>query len=55
MRGGAWPLLGFGSLMVVMMAFNWIWTDDTIQVGLLRVCGARLIPGRGYCGSALRA
>ena len=32
MRGGAWPLLGFGCLMVVMMAFNWIWTDDTIQV-----------------------
>jgi hypothetical protein len=32
MRGGAWPLLGFGTLMVLMMGLNWVWTDDTIQI-----------------------
>ena len=32
MRGGAWPLLGFGTLMLVMMTANWIWTGDAIQI-----------------------
>jgi hypothetical protein len=33
-RGGAWPLLGFGGLLVVMLGLNWIWTGDGIQVAL---------------------
>jgi hypothetical protein len=31
MRGGAWPLLIFGSLLVVFGVGNRIWADDTIQ------------------------
>ena len=33
MRGGAIPLLAWGALLVVLMAINWIWTGDAIQVG----------------------
>lgn len=33
MRGGAIPLLVWGSLLVVLGAINWIWTGAAIQVG----------------------
>ena len=36
MRGGAIPLLAWATLLVILMAINWIWTGDPIQVGTLR-------------------
>ena len=33
MRGGAIPLLAWGTLLVMLLAINWIWTGDAIQVG----------------------
>jgi hypothetical protein len=32
-RGGAIPLLAWGTLLAVLGAINWIWTGDTIQLG----------------------
>jgi hypothetical protein len=32
-RGGAIPLLAWGTLLVVLMVINWIWTGDAIQIG----------------------
>jgi len=32
MRGGAIPLLVWGSLLLVLLALNWVWTGDAIQV-----------------------
>lgn len=32
MRGGAIPLLAWGAVLAVLMAINWIWTGDAIQV-----------------------
>jgi hypothetical protein len=34
MRGGALPLLAWSLLLGVLLTINWIWTNDTIQVGL---------------------
>ena len=33
MRGGAIPLLAWATLLVILMAGNWIWTGDSVQVG----------------------
>lgn len=33
MRGGAIPLLAWATLLVILMAANWIWTGDSVQVG----------------------
>ena len=33
MRGGAIPLLAWGTGLLVLLAINWIWTGDAIQVG----------------------
>ena len=33
MRGGAIPVLAWGTLLAVLLAINWIWTGDAIQVG----------------------
>lgn len=33
MRGGALPLLAWACLLAVLMAGNWVWTGDAIQVG----------------------
>ncbi|HUO69052.1 MAG TPA: hypothetical protein VMV37_16040 [Gammaproteobacteria bacterium] len=33
MRGGAIPLLAWGTLLAAMLAINWIWTGDALQVG----------------------
>lgn len=35
MKGGAIPLLAWGGLLVVLLAINWIWTGNAIQVGSL--------------------
>jgi len=32
-RGGAIPLLAWATLLVILMAANWIWTGDSVQVG----------------------
>jgi uncharacterized iron-regulated membrane protein len=32
-RGGAIPLLCWATLLVLLLAINWIWTGDAIQVG----------------------
>ena len=53
MRGGAWPLLGFGCLLVVMMTLNWIWTDDTIQVACFGFAALTAFLGAGI--ATLRA
>jgi hypothetical protein len=33
MRGGSIPLLAWGAGLAVLLAVNWIWTGDAIQVG----------------------
>jgi hypothetical protein len=33
MRGGAIPILAWAILLAVLMAGNWIWTGDAIQIG----------------------
>jgi hypothetical protein len=33
MRGGAIPLIAWGTLLILLLALNWIWTGDAIQVG----------------------
>ena len=33
MRGGAIPLLVWACLLGVLMAGNWVWTGDTLQIG----------------------
>ena len=48
MRGGAIPLLAWGTLLVVLMALNWIWTGDAIQVGTFAMAA-----GVVYAGAAL--
>ena len=32
MRGGAIPLLVWGTVLAVLLAMNWVWTGDLIQV-----------------------
>jgi hypothetical protein len=34
MRGGAIPLLAWGTLLLVLLIGNWVWTGDSVQVGL---------------------
>jgi len=33
MRGGAIPILAWAILLAVLMAGNWIWTGDAVQIG----------------------
>jgi hypothetical protein len=33
MRGGAIPMLCWATVLAVLLAINWIWTGDAIQVG----------------------
>ncbi len=33
MRGGSIPMLAWGTLLLILLAINWIWTGDAIQVG----------------------
>lgn len=34
MRGGAIPMLAWGTLLLVFLIGNWIWTGDSVQIGL---------------------
>lgn len=48
MRGGALPMLGWGTLLLVLYATNWIWEGQLIQVGptsfaILVVYGVALV------------
>ena len=53
MRGGAIPLLCWGTLLVVLMALNWIWTGDAIQVGTFAFAAA-VVLGSGLALVLLR-
>jgi hypothetical protein len=33
MRGGALPLLAWACLLALLLAGNWVWTGDAIQIG----------------------
>jgi hypothetical protein len=33
-RGGAIPLLAWGTVLLVLLIGNWVWTGDSVQVGL---------------------
>jgi hypothetical protein len=46
-RGGAIPLLAWGTLLVVLLAINWIWTGDAIQVGLFALAAVAVYAGGG--------
>lgn len=48
MRGGAIPLMAWGTLLVVLLVGNWVWTGDAIQVGTFA-----LAAGLIYAGAAL--
>jgi hypothetical protein len=47
-RGGAIPLLAWGTLLVVLLLGNLIWTQDAVQVGVFA-----LAAGVVYAGAAL--
>jgi hypothetical protein len=49
-RGGALPLLAWGTLLVVLLAINWIWTGDAIQIGSFGYAALAI-----YSGAALLA
>src|SRR5947209_18607250 len=34
MRGGSIPMLAWGTLLLILLAINWVWTGDAIQVGM---------------------
>jgi hypothetical protein len=44
-RGAALPLLAWGTLLVVLMTLNWIWTGDAIQVGSFAFAAAVVLGG----------
>lgn len=47
MRGGAIPLLAWGSLLVVLLAINWIWTGDAIQIASFAFAALAVYAGAG--------
>jgi len=49
-RGGAIPLLAWGTLLAVLLTINWIWTGDAIQVGQFGFAALVI-----YAGAALLA
>jgi hypothetical protein len=59
MRGGAIPLIGWALVLAVLLAVNWIWTGDTIQVACFGfavgviLAAAALLAARGR-GDAVR-
>jgi hypothetical protein len=46
-RGGAIPLLAWATLLVVLLAINWIWTDDAIQVASFGLAALAVYAGGG--------
>lgn len=47
MRGGSIPLIVWGLLLVALLALNWIWTGDAIQVGSFGFAAMASLGGGG--------
>jgi hypothetical protein len=45
MRGGAIPLLCWATLLAVLLAINWIWTGDAVQVGTFAYAALSIYAG----------
>lgn len=45
MRGGAIPLLCWATLLAALLAINWIWTGDAIQVGMFAYAALSIYAG----------
>lgn len=45
MRGGAIPLICWATLLAVLLAINWIWTGDAIQVGTFAYAALSIYTG----------
>lgn len=45
MRGGAIPLACWATLLAVLLAINWIWTGDAIQVGTFAYAALSIYTG----------
>ncbi len=54
MRGGALPLFAWGTLLVVLLALNWIWTGDAIQVGTFAYAALSVLGAGGLLVAASR-
>ncbi len=54
MRGGAIPLLAWATGLVVLLAINWIWTGDAIQVGTFALAAGIVYVGAGLLTLAYR-
>lgn len=54
MRGGAIPLLAWATVLVVLLAINWIWTGDAIQVGSFAFAALVIYVGGGLAVLAHR-
>lgn len=50
MRGGAIPVLCWAALLMALMALNWVWTGDTIQVASLAFASLMVL---GVAGAAV--
>jgi hypothetical protein len=46
-RGGAIPLLAWATGLVVLLAINWIWTGDAVQVGTFTYAALAVYAGAG--------
>jgi hypothetical protein len=47
MRGGAIPLWAWATGLVVLLAINWIWTGDAVQVGSFAFAAMAIYAGGG--------
>lgn len=45
MRAGAIPLLAWGTLLLVLLVGNWVWTGDSLQVGLFAMATGLIYAG----------
>jgi Na+/H+-translocating membrane pyrophosphatase len=54
MRGGALPLLAWATLLVVLLAINWIWTGDAIQIGTFAFAALAIYAGAALLGQSNR-
>lgn len=45
MRAGAIPLLAWGTLLLVLLVGNWVWTGDSVQVGLFAMATGLIYAG----------
>ena len=54
MRGGAIPLLAWATGLMVLLAINWIWTGDAIQVGTFALAAGIVYVAAGLLALAYR-